>query len=356
MVSSGDFPMLRKMSLATLAFALMALSDGPTPPSSVALAYFQHALALIKEHHRNSAKINWDDLAPRAQFMLGTAVQPADTYPAIRFVLSSMNERHSFLIEPSQVPGADDSKLLRPRDTPSVDGAVPTYRVIHRRFGYLNLPQLNTLGADGAALGAAYTASVREGLTTIDKHRLCGWIIDLQDNGGGNMWPMMKGLDPLLGSAPFGYFVQPNGDKQAWIRANGQLFPSEKLVPPAAPSFPLAHFVSPIAVLIGPHTASSGEMLAIGFKGRAGVRLFGAPSAGLTSANRTYSLSDGAILVITEAGVQDRTGRDYDGPILPDVSIAAADAPNAAERWLTSRCAQRRGVGERPPNWRASKK
>ncbi len=29
----------------------------------------------------------------------------------------------------------------------------------------------------------------------------CGWIVDLRGNGGGNMWPMLAGVGPILGEA-----------------------------------------------------------------------------------------------------------------------------------------------------------
>ena len=51
--------------------------------------------------------------------------------------------------------------------------------------------------------------------------------------------------------------------------------------------------------MIGPRTSSSGEMTALALVGRSKVRTFGAPSAGFTTTNVPYPLSDGAFLVIT---------------------------------------------------------
>ena len=33
----------------------------------------------------------------------------------------------------------------------------------------------------------------------------------LRGNGGGNMWPMIAGVGPLLGEGPLGYFIGPIG-------------------------------------------------------------------------------------------------------------------------------------------------
>ncbi|WP_446741243.1 S41 family peptidase [Sphingomonas sp. H160509] len=92
--------------------------------------------------------------------------------------------------------------------------------------------------------------------------------------------------------------------------------------------------------MIGPRTASSGEMAAIAFIGRPHTRVFGLPSAGLTTANKVYPLRDRAFLVLTETSVQDRTGKDYVGAIMPDEQLGSAGTETAAQRWLADQCAQ----------------
>jgi hypothetical protein len=92
-----------------------------------------------------------------------------------------------------------------------------------------------------------------------------------------------------------------------------------------------------VAVLYGPRTASSGELLALGFAGVPGVRRFGAPTAGATSANASTHGRDGAVLAVMSSRVRDRTGAMVEGPLLPD---EVTDAPlDAARAWLHARCA-----------------
>jgi C-terminal processing protease CtpA/Prc len=202
----------------------------------------------------------------------------------------------------------------------------------------VQLPELDTLGGGREDTGRQYTAELKLGLTTMDKQPLCGWIVDLRENGGGNMWPMLQGLDPLLGKGPFGYFVARQGVITPWVRTPGGVFPTTVPMPDSTPSFPLAHKDAPLAVLIGPQTSSSGEMTALALIGRSGVRTFGAPSAGFTTANVPYPLTDGAFLVITETTVRDRSGKDYKGPIIPDEQVAILDAERAASEWLSRSC------------------
>ena len=44
-----------------------------------------------------------------------------------------------------------------------------------------------------------------------DRDGLVGWIVDLRQNGGGNMWPMLAGIGPVLGDGTAGSFVFPEG-------------------------------------------------------------------------------------------------------------------------------------------------
>jgi C-terminal processing protease CtpA/Prc len=96
-------------------------------------------------------------------------------------------------------------------------------------------------------------------------------------------------------------------------------------------------------VLTGRRTVSAGETVALAFKGRAQTLLMGEPTAGLTTANATYPLSDGSMLVLTFCQEADGSGHVCDGSIVPDKLVpavpAAGDDPakEAAVSWLTSR-------------------
>lgn len=78
-----------------------------------------------------------------------------------------------------------------------------------------------------------------------------------------------------------------------------------------------------VAVLTGPRTASSGEAVAIAFRGRPDTRSFGLPTAGLSTANGTFPLPDGSMLLLTAAVDADRTGRKYRDKVDPDETIGA---------------------------------
>jgi hypothetical protein len=56
-----------------------------------------------------------------------------------------------------------------------------------------------------------------------------------------------------------------------------------------------------IAVLLSSATSSSGEAVAIAFRGNPNTRSFGQRTRGLTTANGRFTPSDGAIIILTQA-------------------------------------------------------
>lgn len=295
-----------------------------SPPDPSAAAYLETAIELLRRHHINSAAADWDRLAAHARRAIGDATAPAQTYGAIRDILAELGENHSYVVPAPGASPEDLSAAARAHD-------MPEYALLDGRFALVRVPGF----AGGPEEAALYSATLREGLLLLDRRGVCGWIIDLRGNGGGNMWPMLTGLDPLLGAAPFGSFRSPSGDQNHWVRGPHGIT-SLPSISEARPAFRLQHADSPVALLLDSQTASSGETTAVAFIGRAGVRSFGSRTAGLTSAIVRYPMPDGAILGIATAHVRDRTGREYDRFVVPDEPVDPDAALAAALRWLSS--------------------
>jgi hypothetical protein len=329
---------LLRALLTAVAIAPAMASSAPAPIAPAAEAYLMQAIGILRQRHIGSAGADWDTIVARARVEAAGAQHPAETYRAIRGVLATLGERHSFLVPPPSTGAGTIARTSAPR---WVSGRLPTSRLIHGRIGEVALPELDTIRPNGEAAGNAYRAALRAALQRLDKASLCGWVIDLRNNGGGNMWPMLQGLDPLLGPAPFGFFVAPNGQSALWQREGGSIRTSLKAVAPEEPAFALQRSAAPIAILLGPRTMSSGEMTAIALLGRADVRTFGARTAGFTTANAPIRMPDGAYLVVTETFVRDRTGRDYRGAIIPDEPTKDSDVEQAAIRWIEGQCGKR---------------
>lgn len=184
------------------------------------------------------------------------------------------------------------------------------------RFGYVLVP---TFGSPDQASIDQFATDLQGVIGLVAASKPCGWVVDLPTNGGGNMWPMLAGIGPVLGTGRLGSFRDPDGRDAAWSYENGEAKSDGRTLAKTLNAPVTLHIEAPpVAVLVGPTTASSGEAIAIAFRGRSSTRVFGATTRGLTTSNRVFPLSDGSLLNLTTAAFADRTGTPYQNGVTPD--------------------------------------
>jgi carboxyl-terminal processing protease len=294
------------------------------PPAQT---YLTTALTLIEQHALHRQRLDWPTIREAAAQRATHAQHAADTYDTIRWVLTQLGEAHSFFAIPDQgdtaiASGSYDRELTK-----------PTARLRPDRIGYLYVP-----GFRGSANHVTdYARTLQTQIAQLDIHAPVGWIVDLTDNGGGNMWPMLAGLGPLLSESPLGAFAFPDQLPVLWFYAAGQAGVGDTcLADTMTGGYRLQSPDMPVAVLTSARTASSGEAVVLAFCGCAQTRRFGMPTRGLTTANEGFDLPDGATISLTVATFMDRAGRSYDGPIEPDQVVEGPSTAlqAAAAAWI----------------------
>lgn len=169
-----------------------------------------------------------------------------------------------------------------------------------------------------------------------ETHQITGRIVDLRGNQGGTMHPMIKGLSCLIGDCVCGYIIYPKQEKELPISPIIGNMGMIKLTE----SYKIKNASCKIAILIDAHTASSGEFTAIALKSFPRSRFFGQPSAGYTTSNFSFPLSDGSYLFLATGYMADRKRNTYLPSITPDVLTIAKTNNNldptmeAAKIWL----------------------
>lgn len=303
-----------------------------TGRATTARAYLSAALDIMERHSVRRKAVDWAELRDSAFQAAGAARAPADTYDAIRAALRGLGDRHSFFVDPAR----HRAQLAEaPTSFPGPEG-----RALPGGLGYLALPGLAAAGRTAAGyLHAGRAELARAGRDTAPS----GWVVDLRRNAGGNMWPMLGVLAPILGDGPLGSFLDPDGNRMVWSIRRGRVRLGRRVMSPRGPRphpTPPARSVLPVAVLTGGDTASSGEAVLVAFRGRPETRSFGRATAGVPTANEGYALPDGARIVLTVALDADRTGRTYDRPIPPDeaVPFGPADLGSAGDPDLAAAC------------------
>ncbi len=307
-----------------------------------ARTYLSKALSIMEEHSLLRHQVNWSDLRSEAFAQARGAQKPADTYGAIASALEALGDRHSTFWNPSQARKAMDTS---PSSFDGLEG-----RLLKNGIGYVSLP-----GVDGSP--KTYDAYIRQGREAVTKANgagACGWVVDLRQETGGGMWPVLAVVGPILGDGTVGMFVDADGKRSEWKIQNGVPFLDGKPQGGDA-TRPLGNGRLPVAVLTGRRTASAGEAIAVAFRGRQDTRFFGEPTSGVPTGNDAHRLSDGAMLILTEVKDADRTGRTYDKAIPPDDEVIKDPRPSArqedavldaAHSWLLKQDACRKAVAE----------
>jgi carboxyl-terminal processing protease len=275
------------------------LAGGQAPAISPrALGYLTGALDTMQAVIIHRDTVTWKNVRDSALLIARGAQDERDTYGAIAWALRRANG-HSF---------------FQARQTGVVS------RLLEGRVGYVRVPQI------GGA-GVATADSIHSAVRMLDSTGACGWIVDLRGNGGGNMWPMLAGIGPLLGDTIVGSFGE-SAAADRWfyrdgisanLKANGSRDTAARIT---VPPYRLKDPNAPVAILFDGITASSGEALAVAFRGRPNTRSFGSISAGAATANRGSRLPDGANMVVTADFMTDRRGVGSGGQLTPDTTIS----------------------------------
>lgn len=320
-------------SAVVIVLVMVGCSDGSPPNTGEdmgprARAYLTTALDLMERDALLRDDVDWAEVRRDAFTRAGDADNPDQTHQAIAAAVASLGDGHSTFRPPAQSSTDGD-------ETPTQVGGL-SGRALPGGAGHLALPGVG--GSD--ALAKAYVREGRAALAAAGGGGGCGWVIDLRTNTGGNMWPMLAVVAPLLGDGNVGAFVYPDGRERAWT-IDGAAPRLDANPFPWGPGDPPPHG-GPVAVLTGERTASAGEAVAVAFRGHRASRSFGTATAGVPTANETHRLSDGATIILTEARDADRDGVVYDSPIVPDEEVhrEPGTSPDTvldtATRWITT--------------------
>jgi len=296
------------------------------PPSKEVKKFIEEFTDIIKQNAIYKDSLNWAAMQPDIDKLskgLKTVNEAAVVTAYIMGKLRAAGDHHSFIQTRISAEGYAKSDL---------DPARPYAKLLNGKIGYINVPGFASIN-DTA--GVHFATAIQQLIHGLDSANVInGWIVDLRNNSGGNMWPMIAGLGPLIGNGTLGYFVNARYENK-WVYKNGN-DGSVSVKNPYTVKSP----GTKIAVLIGPGTVSSGEATVISFIGKPNVKLLGQPTGGYTTANNGFKLSNGAYLYLATSYEADRNKKKYLGKISPDILVdkPAKDnndpAIDAATNWI----------------------
>lgn len=266
--------------------------------------------SIIQTNSIYSESLNWTEINSDLKH-LSVEVEDNDDYKIIvDYFIEKLRQKgdfHSFYSSKEEATLYNNSNM---------DARKPRVEYLNDNIGYVYIPGFMS---SNDSLGLKFAQDVQNMIKSIDKiYSINKFIIDLRENTGGNMYPMIAGLGPILGEDTLGYFLSNKQIYEPWFYSNGSVWVNRNTVFKINQPYQLKSNNIKIAVLIGNKTGSSGEITAISFIGKGNCKLFGESSSGYTTGNTIYPLFDGSYIGLATSLCCDRNKKKYSFKIQPD--------------------------------------
>jgi len=275
--------------------------------------YFKNFLKILKQNSINKNKINWENFEKRFLSKVEKCKTQDDLFKILNECLRGLGDKHSYFINSTNLSRLSKNKKdIRKKRFKS--------RLINKKWGYLFIPEFS--GFNSKEESITFSQEIQRAIEIIDNKNPKGWIIDLRENTGGNMWPMLCALGPFFSQKKLGSFIFPDNRKINWYYNEGKAKEGNKVYAEIeGKGYKLKKKDLSIAILIGPKTMSSGEAIVVAFHAQKNIRFFGQPTSGRTTCNRGFQLRDDSLLFLTIGNFMDREGKIFDNKIFPNKRI-----------------------------------
>jgi carboxyl-terminal processing protease len=176
---------VRLCAFLLLAARLPAQSPArSTMPDSVR-HYVSTAMAAFRAHSVHQADVDWRSLEDSVVARAAGAQIPASTWAALTWALRRV-DAHSFLMPSEQMMKALTGGMAPSAARPAASR--PLGKLLDGGIGYVIVPP------HAGQNRPTYVDSLQSQIGALDSAVTCGWVVDLRENTGGNMWPMLAGI------------------------------------------------------------------------------------------------------------------------------------------------------------------
>lgn len=305
---------VNQLKLIALSFAMVFLishcsqSDDPVQNQDPDISErLDEVFSIAQLNSINRLNVDWDDL--RVQMTTTERVNGFEA--ALRLLLRTLGDNHSFYnFSGGQFVFEGQIRC---------DGKEFDFSSLPNDIGYIKVNAFSGSVAEAQALANSIQQSIRDQ----DVDGLKGWVVDLSNNGGGNMYPMIAGLGPFYRQELLGHFIGPTQQETEWgYSVDGSFIgDNSRKVTQVDEPYQLKNPDLKVSVIVSNNTASSGEATLISFIGRENTLVLGQPTCGLSTANSSFSLSTGDRFTLTVSTMAGRDRALFGGQIMPDEQI-----------------------------------
>jgi carboxyl-terminal processing protease len=322
--------MRTKLIILTILIQLLLLGKSIAQMPDSVKTYIDSALYIMESKSLFAKKVNWDKIRDSTYQLAKHAINIEESFIAIKYAFEQLNDSHGMLASQNAFhripPPINFSEVLSPGiKSEFLKGNRFVHQFLPDNIAYLRVPTMPvTEQTDIDELGNR----LRDLLCELLAENPSGLILDLRMNSGGNSAPMLSGLGPIFHKEVIGYGVDKDGILLHEIKLTDGVVigeNGEKMV--NIQNSCMASQEIPIAVLIGPSTASSGEILAYLLQTQSNVMTFGEPSPGFCNATQGFIFMEqkGYLLLTVQRIADANQSINVDMKVIPDVFIKSDD-------------------------------
>jgi carboxyl-terminal processing protease len=265
-------------------------------------------ISIMKNNSVNSNNVDWAILKENATLKATNLSSPYELGDIMRYFYRSVNDFHGAFFY-------RDSVFRFSRKEPLISDSIKNEwkkrsgiksKLLRDNIGYLIVPSMP--GASKSRFDSL-AQSLNDSLCFLLTNNVKGIIIDLRTNGGGAIYPMVLGLEPLLQLELVGSFQTKIESK--WLLKGHSFYIDTAKLASIIPKCSIDAANLPVAILTSNATGSSGEFLIMAFKGRRNTRILGTTTAGYVTVNDGFKINDEAFMNLSVGYGKDRNGKIY---------------------------------------------
>ncbi len=272
-----------------------------------------------------SKNVDWEKVDQEFHRISNGSMEKESLLPALQYLINALGDPHA------TIRSTENYKIL-------VNYTGPTDQKDLRKSSYVNevinnidskfsctskneVGILKIVGIGGHASVEDEAQAMQDCISNLKNAGINKWIIDLRDNGGGNMNPMIADISPFFKEGFIGGSMNAEGELvNRYEIKNHNFYDTERLVY-ESPS-PIKNCTSDsLVVLLSKYTASSGEIVAVTFKDRPNTIFIGEETAGYTTGNGYQVITDELALIISQNYISDRNHNLYTDKVGVDIEI-----------------------------------
>lgn len=290
--------------------------------------YFKELFRTLKNGYLLKNDIKWNEIEKETNQNLDKYNSFVASLDEIEVLFNKIGARHCNVYinnrTYSSSPKSVKEKLSEESKAKYADNPTFETKVINDEFGYILIPKIVFSDISSENIHKVAQPLYDQIANLKLNNNLKGWIVDLRFNTGGNSWPMVLALYDFLGDNKILGNLNADKKQENIIKLeNGAYYDNSKKVSYINPKGKLLDNEK-VAIITSPATGSSGEIVALSFKGRKNTIFIGQETYGATTGNIKAELPFKSYMALTTSYDCDRNGNYYE-TVIPDISISNGD-------------------------------